>query len=109
VSARHPSPKSLLAFSTMITMLTHTNRGQRLDNFESPKETGLSVLNALAVVMAGGVDSEVVAVTTKAHDKSAHLEVIACIRNARFMDDFTPRRNDGLGQRIVDALVHSPI
>ncbi|SRR6266498_3850764 len=98
------APKSVLAFSTIITMLTHTNRGQRLDNFGSPKEIGLGVLDALAVVIATGF--EVVAVTSKDHNNPRHLEVVACIGNG-FVEDFTPKRNYGPCQRIVNALVNS--
>src|SRR6266508_2226633 len=73
------APKSVLAFSTIITMLTHTNRGQRLDNFGSPKEIGLGVLDALAVVIATGF--EVVAVISTDHNNPRHLEVVIVFRS----------------------------
>ncbi len=92
-------PESILAFTTITTMLSYINRAR---SFTDPiptsivrsKRRELRVLNALATVLVS--DAGGVAVTVQPDIKSGLLEIIVCVHMARLLEDPTPIQGRGL-------------
>ena len=100
-------PESILAFTTITTMLSYINRAR---SFTDPiptsivksKRRELRVLNALATVLVS--DAGGVAVTVQPDIESGLLEIMVCVHMARLLEDATPIQGRGLLQRVWNCL-----
>jgi hypothetical protein len=90
--------KSVIVFSTIIIMLSYINYRQTFNSFMSPNKRNqkkLTTLNTLAVLLVRNF--EVVTVSLK-NSKSKHLEVVAYIHKAQFVEDITLMQSSRLEQ-----------
>jgi len=99
-------PESILAFSTITTMLscirpTMTTNDPTSISIEQHRH--LNALNALATILV--TNTEAVAITTKP-DKDGRFEIIACVHTAQLPEDSTIIQHlRGLGHQLWNFLV----